>query len=97
VPGVLDAPRLLLFTGGAGGLGTGGGGGAGAAAAAEAATVNSCVPPTSPIPPRDDAELIVVAVDMMLDLPDDFELVVDTDKRAFEADRPIWPAAARLL
>jgi hypothetical protein len=36
-------------------------------------------------PPWDDTELIEVAVDMTLALPDDLELVVDTDRRVLEA------------
>jgi hypothetical protein len=61
----------LLLTGGAGGVGSGGG------------VAASRAPPGNPL--WDDTELIEVAVDMTLALPDDLELVVDTDRRVLEA------------
>jgi hypothetical protein len=39
---------------------------------------------TPPNPPWDDTELIVVAVDMTLALPDEFELVVEIESRVLK-------------
>ena len=48
-----------------------------------------------PIPPWDDTELMDVAMERMLALPDDLELVVDTERRVLALDR--WPLLALSL
>ena len=67
---------MLLLTGGAGGAGSGG-------------AAISWPPPANPL--CDDTELIEVAVDMTLALPEDLEeLVVETESRMLKS--VWWPS-----